>query len=74
MPPDLYAILHFIQLTVNKYDAGQQLHKCSFVPIVKILGQKKKLCMSNYFSTLISVVILNQALNGLMILAIYTAT
>ncbi len=31
-PPDLYVILQSTQLTVDKYDAGQQLHKCSYIP------------------------------------------
>ncbi len=44
-PPDLYVILHFIQLTVvDKYDARQQLHKCSYALTFKILVQKMHQC------------------------------
>ncbi len=35
--PDLY-VLHFIQLIVDKYDAGQQLHMCGYDLKFKILG------------------------------------
>ncbi len=44
-PPDLHVILHFIQLTVDKYDAEQRRHKCSYALKFKILGQKCS-CMS----------------------------
>ncbi len=39
-PPDLYIVLHFRQLSFDKYDAGQQLHKCSYALQVKLLGTK----------------------------------
>ncbi len=41
-PPDLCVIL---QLIVEKYDIGQQHHKCSYALKFKILGQKCP-CMS----------------------------
>ncbi len=44
-PPDLYVILYFIKLTVDKHYAGKQLHKCSYALKFKILGQKCS-CMS----------------------------
>ncbi len=43
-PPDLYVNLHFIQLTVDKYDAGQQLHKCNYG--LKIQDIEKKNSMT----------------------------
>ncbi len=42
-PTNLYIILHFIQLTVDKYYAGQQLHKCSYALKFKILRQEMTL-------------------------------
>ncbi len=39
-PLDLYIILHFIQLTVDKYDAVQQLHKCSYALKIQDIGAK----------------------------------
>ncbi len=36
-------VLHFIQLTVDKYDAEWQLHKCSYALKSKILLQKMPL-------------------------------
>ncbi len=43
-PTDLYVILYFIQLTVDKYDVGKQLHTFSYALKFKILGHES--CIS----------------------------
>ncbi len=67
-------ILHFIQLTDDKYDVRQQLHKCSYGLKFKILGQKS-LCMSfclifiSYDNiTSLNVILYNSSVNKKLIL------
>ncbi len=47
LPPYLILFQHFIQLTVDKYDAVQQLYKCKLCPKIQDIGAIAPVWVSN---------------------------